>query len=154
MLLPAQDREELKNPQIVLVGPEKVADHAQYVKEMLKNAEHYYLEFMPLEHIIELAKNGRFQIWFAVSDSKPFLCLITELIGYPNRRTLNLVQFGGTQLNNFAKHLDIVEQWAIRMGCTHVETQCRDGLIPLLTNQGYNKRATVVTKALNEERKH
>jgi hypothetical protein len=154
MKLPREVEENFSNIEVILLGADKVAAHAVIIKVLLQTAEKYYQEFMSLDHIIEAAQRGDFQIWLAVNGGKPFLCLVTELAEYPNKRVLSLLQFGGYRMNNFLEHLDILERWALQMGCSSIETHCREGLAHLLAQHGYKSRAVIVSKQLKEEGRH
>ena len=148
MKLPT-NRSVLKQPDIYLVGPDNVPKFRGELERLLDPANKYYSRYFNLEDIIEKARQGKFQIWFAREQGVPFFCMVTEILIYPKSKVLSILQIGGDELRGFHVNMDYVENWARMVGCTHVETQCRDGIAKLLERQGYKKRAVTISKYIN-----
>jgi len=55
---------------------------------------------------------------------------------------------GGEQLDKWLGHIDIVERWAISLGCTEAEAWVRPGLRKKLDKFKYAKAYEVVLKKL------
>ena len=140
--------------QVVVVGQLTYSTYADDIERLLAKSEKYFEEFRSLENILACIKNGMFQAWLARDKDGPFLCMITELVEFPNKRILHLLQISGTKSIGFSNYADVMESWAIQMGCTHIETECRDGFVPLLAKEGFEKRVVVMTKSLTDRRIH
>lgn len=144
-------REPLKKADVKLVGPHEVLKYAHEISQLLQGAERFYGDYMGIEDIIARACIGKFQIWLAREEGRPFFCVVTEILVYPRKKVLNVLQIGGEELKGFHKNMDIGERWAVAMGCTHVEFHCREGIALLMEKQGYEKRAITMHKKLHSE---
>jgi len=114
------------------------SDNVQRCKKWIVDALEYAHNSHTFDEVIEIVKRGDAQFW-AFSDS----AIITEIISYPQRRTLRFWLAGG----NLKRLLDVepnIRKWSILYNCKAVEIIGRKGWGKVLKN--YKPTATVFIK--------
>ncbi len=71
------------------------------------------------------------QLWLGVEDDKVFLALITEIIRYPQKNTLRIINFS-TQTEEdmdtwYEQAVNILTEFGLKVDCTNLEAWCRKG---------------------------
>ena len=99
------------------------------------------------EHIEQGVREGYFQFWPA-----PDACAVTEIITYPNAKTLHIFLAAG----NKATIVDMdasAARFAEMNGCSAMTIAGRRGWVRELKNHGYEEMLTTVVKRLNVDQK-
>ena len=114
------------------------SDDVNRCKKWIVDALEYAHNSHSFEQVIDIVKRGDAQFW-AFSDS----AIVTEIIEYPQRRTLRFWLAGG----NLKTLLDVepkIRKWSILYQCEAVEIIGRKGWEKVL--KGYEPTAIVLVK--------
>jgi DNA polymerase/3'-5' exonuclease PolX len=96
-----------------------------------------------IEDVRKLIEEKRLQFWPGVNSA-----IITEIIEYPQKRTLHFFLAGGN-LAELEAMYPIVEQFGRDQGCTAASTSGRPGWErTFLKREGWTPRTVVMTKEL------
>lgn len=152
MKLPTTKR-NLSNAEVLIIGPEMLLQHADEARALLSQAEDIISEFMSIEDVLLRVAAGKYQLWMAREEKIPFLCMVTEIITYPNKRVLKIVFLAGIEFRGFWNNMPVLEHWASKLGCSEITMQTRPAIAKLLEDQGYKVEALVVGKKLDAQRK-
>lgn len=96
-----------------------------------------------LEDVQQGIEAGRLQYWPGVNSA-----IITEIIEYPQKRTLHFFLAGGN-LAEIEAMYPAVEAWGRDQGCTVASTSGRPGWErTFLKREGWKPRTVVMTKEL------
>lgn len=96
-----------------------------------------------LEDVQKQIDEGTLQYWPGVNSA-----IITEIIEYPQKRTLHFFLAGGN-LAELEAMYPVVESWGRAQGCVAASTTGRPGWErTFLKREGWNPRAVVMTKGL------
>lgn len=116
------------------------SDDVNRCKKWIVDALEYAHNSHSFEQVIDIVKRGDAQFW-AFSDS----AIVTEIIEYPQRRTLRFWLAGG----NLKTLLDVepkIRKWSILYRCEAVEIIGRKGWEKVL--KGYEPTAIVLVKEI------
>ena len=116
------------------------SDDVNRCKKWVVDALEYAHNSHSFEQVIDIVKRGDAQFW-AFSDS----AIVTEIIEYPQRRTLRFWLAGG----NLKTLLDVepkIRKWSILYQCEAVEIIGRKGWEKVL--KGYEPTAIVLVKEI------
>ena len=116
------------------------SDDVNRCKKWVVDALEYAHNSHSFEQVINIVKRGDAQFW-AFSDS----AIVTEIIEYPQRRTLRFWLAGG----NLKTLLDVepkIRKWSILYRCEAVEIIGRKGWEKVL--KGYEPTAIVLVKEI------
>jgi len=116
------------------------SDDVNRCKKWIVDALEYAHNSHSFEQVIDIVKRGDAQFW-AFSDS----AIVTEIIEYPQRRTLRFWLAGG----NLKTLLDVepkIRKWSILYQCEAVEIIGRKGWEKVL--KGYEPTAIVLVKEI------
>ena len=113
-------------------------DDADRCKKWIVDALKYAHNSHTFEQVIEIVKRGDAQLW-AFEDS----AIVTEIINYPQRRTLRFWLAGGN-LETLLEVEPKIRKWSILYNCKAVEIIGRKGWGKVLKN--YKPTATVFIK--------
>ena len=116
------------------------SDDVNRCKKWVVDALDYAHNSHSFEQVIDIVKRGDAQFW-AFSDS----AIVTEIIEYPQRRTLRFWLAGG----NLKTLLDVepkIRKWSILYQCEAVEIIGRKGWEKVL--KGYEPTAIVLVKEI------
>lgn len=95
------------------------------------------------EDVRRALDEGRLTFWPGVNSA-----IITEIIEYPQKRTLHFFLAGGN-LAELEVMYPLVEEWGRSQGCTAASTIGRPGWErTFLKREGWKSRAVVMTKEL------
>ena len=96
-----------------------------------------------LEDVRQGIDAGRLQYWPGVNSA-----IITEIIEYPQKRTLHFFLAGGN-LAELEAMYPLVEDWGRQQGCVAASTSGRPGWErTFLKREGWKSRTVVMTKEL------
>jgi len=113
-------------------------DDAYRCKKWIVDALKYAHNSHTFEQVIEIVKRGDAQLW-AFEDS----AIVTEIINYPQRRTLRFWLAGGN-LETLLEVEPKIRKWSILYNCKAVEIIGRKGWGKVLKD--YEPTATVFIK--------
>ena len=116
------------------------SDDVNRCKKWIVDALEYAHNSHSFEQVIDIVKRGDAQFW-AFPDS----AIVTEIIEYPQRRTLRFWLAGG----NLKRLLDVepkIRKWSILYQCEAVEIIGRKGWEKVL--KGYEPTAIVLVKEI------
>ena len=113
-------------------------DDADRCKKWIVDALKYAHNSHTFEQVIEIVKRGDAQLW-AFKDS----AIVTEIINYPQRRTLRFWLAGGN-LETLLEVEPKIRKWSILYNCKAVEIIGRKGWGKVLKD--YEPTATVFIK--------
>jgi len=113
-------------------------DDAYRCKKWIVDALKYAHNSHTFEQVIEIVKRGDAQLW-AFKDS----AIVTEIINYPQRRTLRFWLAGGN-LETLLEVEPKIRKWSILYNCKAVEIIGRKGWGKVLKD--YEPTATVFIK--------
>nr|BAR32483.1 putative acetyltransferase [uncultured Mediterranean phage uvMED] len=113
-------------------------DDADRCKKWIVDALKYAHNSHTFEQVIEIVKRGDAQLW-AFEDS----AIVTEIINYPQRRTLRFWLAGGN-LETLLEVEPKIRKWSILYNCKAVEIIGRKGWGKVLKD--YEPTATVFIK--------
>ena len=113
-------------------------DDADRCKKWIVDALKYAHNSHTFEQVIEIVKRGDAQLW-AFKDS----AIVTEIINYPQRRTLRFWLAGG-DLETLLEVEPKIRKWSILYNCKAVEIIGRKGWGKVLKD--YEPTATVFIK--------
>jgi hypothetical protein len=96
-----------------------------------------------LEDVQRYIDEGRLQFWPGVNSA-----IITEVVQYPQKRTLHFYLAGGN-LAELEAMYPVVEEWGVEQGCTAASTSGRPGWErTFLKREGWKPQSVVMSKDL------
>lgn len=95
------------------------------------------------EDVAAMIETGRLQFWPGVGS-----VIVTEIIEYPQRRTLHFFLAGGN-LDELRAMLDPILEWGRALGCTAATLTGRKGWArSFLASEGWNHELVCMSKEL------
>jgi hypothetical protein len=108
------------------------------ISEYLDGAAKYTHGRYTLEDIKERLLKGDQQLWIAFEDTTIYGCVVTEVITYPQMKTLMMHFTGGKELPKWKQAmLDVLRQFAKESDCKTIESYGRKGWGKVFENDGY-----------------
>ena len=140
---PTQDRDEdfigtTPMPQhgrsykVSLINPNEVDAIFPHVVKHLKRAVVYADGELETEDFLPMLLDGEMQLWVAVGNGECVAAMITQIIPFPRKKILRVIALGGRGMKDWYQHIDMVENFAIEMGCTELEAWTKRGLLRVL----------------------
>jgi len=91
--------------------------------------------------------NDRMQLFISWHNDKVESAVVTEIAQYPQSKVLRYFLAGGTNLENWLEEIQIViEKFAKRENCTHLEVAGRKGWVRKL--KGFRVKAYLLNKEI------
>ena len=91
--------------------------------------------------------NDRMQLFISWNNNKVESAVVTEIARYPNSKVLRYFLAGGTNLDNWLEQIQIViEKFAKKQNCTHLEVAGRKGWVRKL--KGFRVKAYLLNKEI------
>lgn len=120
-----------------------------YVKAYIeKPLEHSWGE-LSAEVIKTRLRNKEMQLWVGYYQSGEIVAaMTTEIVNYPRKKACRIVTLGGYGMDEWSAHINMIEEWAKSNGCDFMESFCREGFTRKMKNYGYDKRYSVLGKAI------
>ena len=114
------------------------------IKPFIEKAlDETYLSKDILDGILE----DRMQLFISWNNKKVESAVVTEIASYPQTKVLRYFLAGGTNLNNWLERIQIlIEKFAIKENCTHIEVAGRKGWVRKL--KGYKIKAYLLNKEI------
>tara|TARA_R110002020_G_scaffold335219_1_gene550395 strand:+ start:530 stop:931 length:402 start_codon:yes stop_codon:yes gene_type:complete len=100
-----------------------------------------------IEDILYGLANDRMQLFISWNNNKVESAVVTEIARYPNSKVLRYFLAGGTNLDNWLEQIQIViEKFAKKQNCTHLEVAGRKGWVRKL--KGFRVKAYLLNKEI------
>lgn len=103
--------------------------------------------FEPMDYARGILTN-MMQLWLATDEGQVLGVMLSEIIGYPHRREVNLFAATGTNADRWIGLMPQVEQWARDEKCFLLKATCRMGWERLLRDSGFTRSHVIVEKVL------
>ena len=146
---------------LVLVEPEDIKEVWPFVRDGVKKALIHSDSTMEGDDFVGDLNNGICRLWAFVSDGSVVGHMITQIIRYPRKsfvRVLTMECKGGESgmlgMDLWHKFVPIVEEYAARHGCGHLEAYTRKGMVRSLEKHGWKNQFNIVTKPVEQMRLH
>lgn len=118
------------------------------VHHLLKAALDEGWGFEPAD-IFQRIAQGECQLWLVEKDMFIKAAIVTEVLHYPQMRTLNIWLLAGTEFKEFKAAIASLESYARHNGCTGMEATGRPGLQKLIKDLGFSKARVTFVKPLS-----
>ena len=129
-----------------IVQPEDIAHIWEQVAPLLERVkEHSEGEAEP-DDFLEPLTHGDMQLWIFTEESSLHSAMITQIIVYPQKKILRVISMAGSEFEKLRQFNDVVELFAIKIGCTGLELWGRKGWKKLLPD--WESNYIVYTKDL------
>ena len=104
-------------------------------------------ETYAIEDIYEGLIDDRMQLFISWNNDRVESAVVTEIAVYPQSKVLRYFLAGGTNLENWLERIQIViEKFAKRENCTHIEVAGRKGWVRKL--KGFKVKAYLLNKEI------
>ena len=118
--------------QFFLIDPSKAPDIWHNIKPLIEKTLPYSEGEMTPSDSLRMIMNEEQQLWLGIDDGEIFLALITEIIRYPQKSTLRIINFS-TQTEHgmdiwYDQMLETLNEFGLKVNCTNLEAWCRKGL--------------------------
>ena len=115
-----------------IVQPEDVAYIWEEVAPLLNKVKEHTEGELETDDFLEPLTHGDMQLWIATEQSDVHAAMITEIIKYPQKKILRLISLAGKDFESIRGFQDMVESFAIKVGCAALEMWGRKGWKKLL----------------------
>lgn len=95
--------------------------------------------------------SGKAQLWIATEGTELRGMMITEIQQYPQKKVCFIRLSAGEDLNRWEHLWDVIEDWAISIGCDLVHSWGRPGWKKKAKERGYSMDYVVYVKPLRDE---
>jgi hypothetical protein len=132
-----------------LIQPEDVAYLWDDVGPMLARVTERSEGEMEPDDYLETLTQGAMQLWIATEEKNITLAMVTQIISYPQKKVLRVIAISGERfIEVHSQFNDMVEAFAIRVGCSSMELWGRKGWKKMLPD--WKDSYIVFTKDLKE----
>ena len=132
-----------------LIQPEDVAYLWDDVGPMLARVTERSEGEMEPDDYLEILTQGAMQLWIATEENSITLAMVTQIISYPQKKVLRVIAISGEKfIEAHSQFNDMVEAFAIRVGCSSMELWGRKGWKKMLPD--WKDSYIVFTKDLKE----
>ena len=132
-----------------LLRPEDIAHVWDNVAPLLATVTQHAEGEMEPDDYLESLTHGAMQLWIAIEEKKIIIAMVTQIIPYPQKKVLRVIAIAGEKfMEAHSQFNDIVETFAIRVGCSSMELWGRKGWKKMLPE--WKDSYIVFTKDLTE----
>ena len=104
-------------------------------------------ETYTIKDILYGLANDRMQLFISWNDNKVESAVVTEIAQYPQSKVLRYFLAGGTNLENWLERIqEVIEKFAKKENCTHLEVAGRKGWVKKL--KGFRVKAYLLNKEI------
>ena len=108
--------------------PADVAHVWENVAPLLLTVSQHAEGEMEPDDYLESLTYGAMQLWTATEEKKIILAMVTQIVPYPQKKVLRIIAISGKKFKEAHKHFnDVVESFALRVGCSSMELWGRKG---------------------------
>ena len=104
-------------------------------------------ETYSIKDILYGLANDRMQLFISWHDNKVESAVVTEIAQYPQSKVLRYFLAGGKNLENWLERIqEVIEKFAKKQNCTHLEVAGRKGWVRKL--KGFSVKAYLLNKEI------
>ena len=104
-------------------------------------------ETYSIEDILYGLANDRMQLFISWNNKKVESAVVTEVAQYPQSKVLRYFLAGGNNLDNWLERIqEVIEKFAKKQNCTHLEVAGRKGWVRKL--KGFRVKAYLLNKEI------
>ena len=140
------------NYSVALVNPTDIHELWPVVHKHIEKMLHHSEGELELEDFYTGLIEGGMMLWIAIDEKKIVASMVVQIIPYPRKRVLRIISIGGDRMKDWITYLPKVEDWALTIGCSHIECWGRKGWEKILKD--WKSSYTVLTKDLRKSRMH
>ncbi len=129
-----------------IVQPEDVAYIWGEVAPLLEKVKEHTEGEFETDDYLEPLTHGDMHLWIATEYSDVKAAMVTQFAIYPQKNILRIVSMAGDDFEEIRGFQDMIEAFAVRMGCSALEMWGRKGWKKLLPD--WNDTYIVYTKDL------
>ncbi len=129
-----------------IVQPEDVAYIWEEVAPLLEKVKEHTEGEFETDDYLEPLTHGDMHLWIATEYSDVKAAMVTQFAIYPQKNILRIVSMAGDDFEEIRGFQDMIEAFAVRMGCSALEMWGRKGWKKLLPD--WNDTYIVYTKDL------
>jgi len=129
-----------------IVQPEDVAYVWEEVAPLLEKVKEHTEGEFETDDYLEPLTHGDMHLWIATEYSDVKAAMVTQFAIYPQKNILRIVSMAGDDFEEIRGFQDMIEAFAVRMGCSALEMWGRKGWKKLLPD--WNDTYIVYTKDL------
>ena len=129
-----------------IVQPEDVAYIWEEVSPLLERVKEHTEGEFETDDYLEPLTHGDMHLWIATEYSDVKAAMVTQFAIYPQKNILRIVSMAGDDFEEIRGFQDMIEAFAVRMGCSALELWGRKGWKKLLPD--WNDTYIVYTKDL------
>lgn len=118
------------------------------VHHLLKSALDEGWGFEPADVFQRIAQ-GQVQLWVVEHDMNIKAAIVTEILDYPQLKTLNIWLLAGENFKEFREAIASLESYARHHGCKAMECTGRPGLQKLIQGLGFNRPRITFVKPID-----
>ncbi len=115
-----------------IVQPEDVAYVWEEVSPLLDRVKEHTAGELETDDYLEPLTHGDMQLWIATEQSDVHAVMVTQLITYPQKKILRIITLAGEDFEEIRSFQEMIEGFAIKLGCTALEMWGRKGWKKLL----------------------
>ena len=83
---------------------------------------------MEPDDYLETLTHGTMQLWVATEEKNITLAMVTQIIPYPQKKVLRVIAISGERfIEAHSQFNDVIETFALRVGCSSMELWGRKG---------------------------
>jgi hypothetical protein len=121
-----------KSYKISVINQNEVEAVWPFVIEHLERAVAFSDGEIETEDFLPLLLDEEMQLWVAVGDGECVAAMVTQVIIYPRKKILRVIAVGGRDMKIWMKNIDMLENFALAMGCTELEAWTKRGFLRVL----------------------
>ena len=129
-----------------IVQPEDVAYIWEEVAPLLEKVKEHTEGEFETDDYLEPLTHGDMHLWIATEYRDVKAAMVTQFAIYPQKNILRIVSMAGDDFEEIRGFQDMIEAFAVRMGCSALEMWGRKGWKKLLPD--WNDTYIVYTKDL------
>jgi hypothetical protein len=108
--------------------PEDIAHVWANVEPLLATVTQHAEGEMEPDDYLESLTHGVMQLWIATEEKEIIIAMVTQIIPYPQKKVLRVIAIAGEKfMEAHSQFNDIVETFAVRVGCSSMELWGRKG---------------------------
>ena len=115
-----------------IVQPEDIAYIWDEVAPLLEKVKEHTEGELETDDFLEPLTHGDMQLWIATEQSDVHAVMVTHLITYPQKKILRIISLAGEDFEEIRSFQEMIEGFAIKLGCTALEMWGRKGWKKLL----------------------
>lgn len=121
-----------KSYKISVINKNEVEAVWPHVVEHLERAVAFSDGELKTEDFLSFLLAEEMQLWVAVGDRECVAAMVTQIIVYPRKKILRVIAIGGRDMKIWMQNIDMLENYALAMGCTELEAWTKRGFLRVL----------------------